>query len=406
MFFGEKHSMRVLFTAAAERLRAVVRFVPRRRASLGVALAASLLAAGCAARPETGFLAPVAEPASGSTAHTLLVATTRKRDDRPGTFFNGERSTPLDFARITVSVPEKHAEGEIEWASTAPGNPNSNFVVRQAGYLDGEKAFVNALNAQLATKPKGKRNIFLFIHGYNTMFAEGLYRFAQLVHDSHGEGVPVLFTWASRGQLTQYVYDTNSATAARDDLERTLRLLFASNADQINILAHSMGNWVTVEALRQIKISGGLPNSSKLGLVVLAAPDIDIDVFKSQMRRFGKPTKPFVIVLSKDDKALGASSFIAGGRGRLGADSDPEELAALGAIVIDMTDVKGLDSSNHGKFAQLAAVAPKLAAVLESGVARQHPTARAGEIAEGSLEAIVKLPITIIGAPFRILSGG
>jgi esterase/lipase superfamily enzyme len=90
--------------------------------------------------------------------------------------------------------------------------------------------------------------VFVFIHGYNTLFAEGLYRFAQVVHDSKATGVPVLFTWASRGKLAAYVYDNNSATAARDDLEHTLRLLLASNADQVNILAHSMGNWVTVEA--------------------------------------------------------------------------------------------------------------------------------------------------------------
>ena len=377
-----------------------------RRACLAAALAVSVLTAGCASRPEQGFLAPVAEAGSGSTAHALLVATTRKRDDRPGTLFNGERSTPLDFARIVVSVPQKHTEGEIEWASTAPGNPATDFVVREAGYLDGEKAFVSTLNAQLAARPKGQRKIFLFIHGYNTMFAEGLYRFTQLVHDSHAPGVPVLFTWASRGQLTQYIYDSNSATAARDDLERTIRLLFASNAEQVNILAHSMGNWVTVEALRQIRISpGGLPPVSKFGQLILAAPDIDIDVFKSQMRRFGKPAKPFFIVLSKDDKALGASNFLAGGSGRLGADSNPEELAALGAVVIDMTEVKGLDPSNHGKFAQLAAVAPRLTAVLQDGVTTQRSSAGADEIAGGSLESIVKLPITIIGAPFRLIAG-
>lgn len=376
-----------------------------RRACLGAVLAISVLAAGCGSRPEEGFLAPVAEVDSGSTPHTLLVATTRKRDNRPGTLFNGERSTPLDFAKIVVSVPQKHADGEVEWASTAPGNPKTDFVVRQAGYLDGEMAFVNTLNAQLAAKPKGQRKVFLFIHGYNTMFAEGLYRFTQLVHDAHAPAVPVLFTWASRGQLTQYVYDTNSATVARDDLERTIRLLFASNAEQVNILAHSMGNWVTVEALRQIRISGGLPQISKLGQLILAAPDIDLDVFKSQMRRFGKPAKPFFIVLSKDDKALGASNFLAGGQGRLGADSNPEELAALGAVVIDMTEVKGLDSSNHGKFAQLAAVAPRLTAVLEGGVTTQRSSLGADEIASGSLESIIKLPVTIIGTPFRLIAG-
>ncbi|GGH11026.1 hypothetical protein GCM10007036_07850 [Alsobacter metallidurans] len=367
--------------------------------------ALALALTGCASRPETGFLTPVAAGA-GATPHTLLVATTRERDARPGTWFNGERAYPLDFARLEVSVPPTHKPGEVEWPSAAPGNAETDFVVRDAAYVDGEKAFVDTLNSQLASRPPGSRKVFLFIHGYNTLFAEGVYRFAQVIHDAKAPAVPVLFTWASRGQLSQYVYDMNSATAARDSLDRTIRLLFASNAEEVNIVAHSMGNWVTVEALRQIKISGRAPQISKLGVLILAAPDIDIDVFKSQMRQFGKPKKPFVIVLSKDDKALRASSFIAGGAARLGADSDRDELAALGAIVLDMTDVKALDSSNHGKFAQLAAVAPQLKAVLEAGVGtRVHPVDEGREVVGGSLQSILALPITIVRAPVRVLTG-
>ncbi len=244
---------------------------------------------------------------------------------------------------------------------------------------------------------------FLFIHGFNTMFAEGLYRFAQVVHDSGSVSVPVLFTWASRGKIGAYIYDTNSATTARDDLEHTLRLLFASDADQINILAHSMGNWVTVEALRQIKISGQRLPTDKIGSVFLADADIDMDVFRSQMHRFGKPKKPFYVVVSKDDQALRFSSLIAGGRTRLGDDANVEELAALGATVIDLTDVKANDPSNHSKFAQLADVAPQLTAVLAKGVGA-NPDSK-GKLPEGgTLGGIVELPTTLLDAPIRIIS--
>ena len=367
-------------------------------------LAAPLLA--CASRPESGFLSPVAQAANGARDHLILVATTRERDGRPGTFFNGERASALDFAEISVSVPPTHVASNIEWASSAPGDPSKDFVVREAGYLDGDKAFVRALNAQLALRPKGSRNIFVFIHGYNTMFAEGLYRFAQVVHDANAPGVPVLFTWASRGKLTEYVYDNNSATVARDDLEHLLRLALASNAEKVNILAHSMGNWVTVEALRQIKISGGLDHSDKIGTILLAAPDIDIDVFKAQLRRFGKPRKPFYIVLSKDDKALGLSNFIAGGQTRVGASANVDELAELGATVIDLTDVKGSDSANHDKFTQLAGIAPQLRSVLGQGVgARPGALTQSQEAAGSTLGSIITLPATILGAPIRIIAG-
>ncbi|MGD0640298.1 MAG: alpha/beta hydrolase [Roseiarcus sp.] len=361
---------------------------------------------GCASRPETGFLSPVAEGATGASSHDVLVATTRERDSREGTMFNGERARALDFAELTVSVPPTHKPGNIEWASTAPGSAATDFVVRDETYLDGDKQFLTRLNAQLATRPRGSRKVLVFVHGYNTMFAEGLYRGVQVVEDAKSGAVPVLFTWASRGQLTGYVYDNNSATAARDDLERTLRLVFASDADQINILAHSMGNWVTVEALRQIKISGRLPPMQKLGSIVLTSPDIDIDVFKSQMRRFGKPQKPFYIVLSRDDKALQLSKFIAGGQDRLGAEANVEELAALGAVVIDMTEVAGADSSNHDKFAQLAEVAPQLAAVLQNGVGAVPGSASQSQGAPAdALGSVVALPFRLLGGPIRIISG-
>jgi esterase/lipase superfamily enzyme len=304
---------------------------------------------------------------------------------------------------VTVSIPQTHVAGEIEWPSNPPGNPRSDFVVRQTAYLEGEKEFVRILNAQLAKRPRGSRKVFLFIHGFNTMFAEGLYRFAQVVHDSESVSVPVLFTWASRGKIGAYIYDTNSATAARDDLEHTLRLLFASDADQINILAHSLGNWVTVEALRQIKISGQRLPTDKIGSVFLADADIDMDVFRSQMLRFGKPKKPFYVVVSKDDQALRFSSLIAGGRTRLGDDANVEELAALGATVIDLTDVKANDPSNHSKFAQIADVAPQLTAVLAKGVGA-NPDSKAKLPEGGTLRSIVELPTALLDAPIRIIS--
>jgi esterase/lipase superfamily enzyme len=324
--------------------------------------------AACAVRPESGYLTPVAGAPLAASDYNILIATTRKKDPRPGTMYGDERSAALSFASIDVSVPPNHVSGHVELAALAPGNPENDFVVRQEQYLDDDKQFITNLNNRLAASPPGQRRVLLFVHGYNTMFAEGLYRFAQIVHDSKSPAVPVLFSWASRGKLNAYVYDTNSATAARDDLEHTLRLILASNADGVDILAHSMGNWVTLEAFRQIKISGNKPQMSKLGAVVLAAPDVDVDVFKSQMRRLGKPPRPYYILVSRDDKALSFSSFIAGDEPRLGADSNISELNALGATVIDVTDVRGKDPSNHQKFAELAAIAPKLRPLLEQGI--------------------------------------
>ena len=175
--------------------------------SVVATLSLALLLTGCASRPEVGALLANSQMSAGSKDHTILVATSRARDPRPGTYFGGERSQSVNYATLTVAVPPTHVPGKIEWPSRAPGNPMTDFVVRDAAYLDSERAFIKTLNAQLAMRPPGRRKVFVFIHGYNTMFAEGLYRFTQIVDDANAPGVPVLFTWASRGHLTDYVYD-------------------------------------------------------------------------------------------------------------------------------------------------------------------------------------------------------
>ena len=365
-------------------MRALARMFP-----LAHLVVVSAILTGCASRPESGFLTPTGT-AQGATEHSLLVATTRERDARAGALFSGERSGVLDYAAITVSVPPNHASGEVEWPSTPPGNSNTDFVVTKAEYLDGDREFVRALNTQLAMRPRGSRKVIIFIHGYNTLFSEGLYRLAQVNHDAQAADVPVLFSWASRGNLTDYIYDSNSATAARDELAHTLRLLFESDAEQVNILAHSMGNWLTVEALRQIAIAGQIPRNQKLGSVFLAAPDIDLDVFKSELRLFPEPRRPFYVILSRDDQVLRISSLIAGGKARLGSDGNTSELAALGATVIDLTDINAMDPTNHGKFAQFATIAPQLLPLLAQGL-------RANRESTSSL--------TIQGRSVRIIAG-
>ncbi|MDI4663754.1 alpha/beta hydrolase [Xanthobacter autotrophicus] len=319
-----------------------------------------MLLAGCSDRPGPEALTPTSAKAPGAREHVILVASTRERDPRPGVIFNGERSTALNFAKVDLSVPPAHKSGEIEWPKKGAGDPATDMVVHEAIYRDTEQDFLRDMKSELARRPAGQKKVFIFVHGYNTQFSEALYRLAQMAHDADAPAVPVLFTWASRATTEAYVYDNNSATAARDNLEETIRLAFGSGADEVSIMAHSMGNWVTVEALRQIRISGKPVPQNKVGNIILAAPDIDVDVFKSQLKRFGKPAKPFVVIVSRDDKALGLSEFIAGKKQRLGEYSNDAELVELGAVVVDMTDVKALDSFNHGKFAQLAEMAPQL----------------------------------------------
>jgi esterase/lipase superfamily enzyme len=373
-----------------------------------VVLFISLVVASCGGRPEFGALAINTVQADGAETSDIMIVTTRERDDSPDTYFNGERSPTVNYAQASISVPPTHVSGAIEWPRSAPGNPATDFVTRSAGYIPNENAFKNEINRRLAKLPKGKREIFLFIHGYNTRFPEALYRFAQMAHDGQMEAVPVLFTWASRGKVQDYVYDLNSAAVARDTLEKTLIGLSNTNAEKITILAHSMGNWLLMETGRQVPASKRYAMGRKIDTVVLAAPDIDIDVFKAQLKRMGKPPVPYFVLVSRDDRALRLSRAIAGGKERVGAYSNDQELAELGAIVVDLTELESLDGAHHSKFAQLAELSPELrASIGKSGLASVRGMEGSANVGGSDLGTLigdtVTLPIRIITAP---LGGG
>jgi esterase/lipase superfamily enzyme len=93
----------------------------------------------------------------------------------------------------------------------------------------------------------------VFVHGFNNPFDDAVYRFAQIVHDSKAPAIPVLFAWPSLGELPlrAYTYDRESTYFSRDAIEELLDTLARQpRATEVNVLAHSMGNWITLEALR------------------------------------------------------------------------------------------------------------------------------------------------------------
>ncbi|MGI8570720.1 MAG: alpha/beta hydrolase [Methylocella sp.] len=140
----------------------------------------------------------------------------------------------------------------------------------------------------------------------NNRFEDAVFRFAQFVYDSKAEVVPVLFTWPSKGSLLAYGYDRESVEYSRDALEGGLRFLAKDpEVGEIFILAHSMGNWVTLEALRQMAIR--------------AYKQID------QIKALGARRPKFILVTSEDDRALAFSRKF-WGEPRLGSiDPDQEQ---------------------------------------------------------------------------------
>jgi esterase/lipase superfamily enzyme len=201
----------------------------------------------------------------------------------------------------------------------------------------------------------------------------------------------VLFTWASAASATRYVYDLNSALIARAKLGEVADLLVQTNADSVDILAHSMGGFLTMEGLVEAQQRGTLGRRGTIDHIMLASPDIDIDLFRTQLEQLPPSIIDRIYVMvSADDGALRVSRRLAGGVPRVGA-SDTAELERLGLTVIDVSEISDSSSGSHSKFAGSPEVVRLIGAALDGdGRLSDGPSVGLGRLLEG-------VPIRIVG---------
>jgi esterase/lipase superfamily enzyme len=373
-----------------------------------IAVVATLaVLSSCAGRPE-GVLIPTAARADGATKVDVLVATTRRPTETPGVLFSGERGKEPQITEIAVSIPPDRARkvGQVQWPARLPANPAKEFATVSVTPLDRPGA-QSWLRQHL---PKSRR-VMVFVHGFNNRYEDAVYRFAQIVHDSKADVAPVLFTWPSRGSIFAYNYDKESTNYSRDALEEMLhRLSKEPSVGEVTIMAHSMGSWLTVEALRQMAIRDGRV-APKIQNVILASPDLDVDVFGQQLAELGKKRPHFTLFVSRDDRALSLSRRISGNIDRLGQ-VDPTvepyrtEFEKAGIVVLDLTALKGGDRLNHGKFAESPEVVQLIGNRLIAGQAVTDSDVglgdRLGAVALGAAQTVGGAASVAVSTPIAV----
>jgi len=317
------------------------------------AIASASFCGGCSGRLAQGALLPVAQANTEGTSRVpVLVATKRNRSTADaGEMFGSERGEEVSYASVTVSIPPDAARkiGEVQWPTSLPGDAQQNFITVSANYLD-KQSFAAALSA--AAKKTGRGKVLVFVHGFNNRFDEAVYRFAQIVHDSKAPAIPILFSWPSRGVvgLRAYQDDLESATNSSGAVEQLLDTIGGNaNVKEVTIFCHSMGCFLTLEALHSRALRAG-KIGDKVKNVLLVAPDVDINLFRTQMQQMGNPRPRFALFMSRDDGALKLSKSIAGGVTRLG-DVDPDQepyksdFQREGVLVFDLTGHGGVAHS-------------------------------------------------------------
>ena len=324
----------------------------------------AVASSGCASRPGPEVLTPVAS-APGVKQRPIYVATTRKRADPSDNIFTSENAGALSYAKFVVGIPPNHRPGHIEWPD---GKTSSgvNFATIEQAVLTGSE-FRDMVAPAKSSRRAKKQNLLIFVHGFNNNFQESLYRMAQLDADAAFNGHAILFAWPSKGDPTRYEDDKTAANTSRDQLIELLTTVTGSpQVGEIMVVAHSMGGMLVAETLRELRLQRRDRVIARLNRVILAAPDIDAQAFRSQVQTIGPLKPPMTVLVSKDDKALKLSSLLSGSRVRAGAldvDNPLVQEAALQAKVqiVDISELQSPDGGmHHDRLFALAVLYPRL----------------------------------------------
>lgn len=261
---------------------------------------------------------------------------------RPSVHYDGSYRNQVELGICEVSIPPGHKPGELEspqmFTMQFKQELDKHVVLTQVTPLDKDVFFTN-LHQTMAAKGK---NVLVFIHGYNVSFEDAARRTAQMSFDLKFAGAPVFYSWPSQANWYGYPTDRENIELSVNQIKEFLvDLAHKSGADTINLVAHSMGNVGLTQALKEIELKSPEPMFNQ---VVLAAPDIDADIFKERIvpSLTGK-AKHMTLYTSQTDLALIASRYFNHGA-RIGDSTDGVPLFD-GIETIDATSI---DSSLIG----------------------------------------------------------
>ena len=236
-----------------------------------------------------------------------------------------------DFELKLASVRE---EGRIlPWiAQPAVGSPGLT-IARATGHQDPVEVnhFREILRSRLAQT--SHKDVYIFVHGYNNTFEDGVFRTAELWHFMGRVGVPVSYSWpAGLGGLRGYAYDRESGEYTVSHLRHFLQAVAdCPEVERVHLIGHSRGCDVAISALRELNLTFTAQGKStqhelKLENLVLAAPDLDEEVFMQRAvgENLLQAARRTTIYASDHDKAIELADLVfASRRGNLACSASP-----------------------------------------------------------------------------------
>jgi esterase/lipase superfamily enzyme len=233
----------------------------------------------------------------------------------PGKRFGTGVVGQVHYGSCLVNIPSEkvHEPGVLEQARWWGQDPEKYFFIEAQSEMT-ENDFFHAA-ANVLRDQTARRDVLLFVHGFNNTFDFAAMRAAQVVNDVQFPGFPIVFSFPSLGTVAEYKSDEDHAAQSVSSLAAVLTRLIAERRappgapGKIHIVAHSLGNRMLLNAMTSL--APGLPSGEKVfGHVVLAAPDVDVPDFFQQTPALISASDDVTFYFCEKDVALLASRAV------------------------------------------------------------------------------------------------
>lgn len=334
-------------------------------------------------------------------------------------------NTTFGFTDVDVPVVRRRGQCDTQDTATCRVVVNDLKSSTEAGFYDHLR--------QLLAKSKSQ-DVFVFVHGFNVSLKQATARAAQMAEDMPFHGIMVAFSWQSQAQTDAYLTDEKLAERHFWSLSELLHDMKQnmSSGVRLHVLAHSMGNRVTLRALnalagtidptgRQVdSIAVGRYLRSRrhnnahrgpghatpvgtqkysvislspqqlqqrfpawgawhveqtaaplLSSLVLAAPDVDASEFSLMAGNIRHLCSRIVLYASDTDYALEASRKIHGGNYRAG--DSRAQLNVRGMNMVRVSGIDSLDRLGHSYYGSNPTVLDQLAQLVRPPVDLSKP---------------------------------
>lgn len=312
--------------------------------SLLVLLALSL--ASCAQKP---IVIDPDEPI-GFFPQTIFYATNRVNtgSDNLNKRFGTARA-PISYGYNLLSIPYDFPKAQstnfLYWTLPVSRNPNNRLALIDSIELRKE-AFTDSLARSYNESDSPG---LLFIHGYNTTYERAVRILGKLAYDIDLTGPAILYSWPSDEKFSAYSSDENSLIWVQPEFEQFIVDMLEAADEQLIIVGHSLGGRLVARGVSSVLIKR--PDlAPHIKSVVLAAPDVDSEIFARDMAPVFINLSVNVTVYASDgDVAMDLSNNLFG-YPRLGAAG--EDLFIMPGIdTIDASDSDG-ELIGHEYFSQ------------------------------------------------------